>query len=109
MEFFGAFMGMLFMLMGAHSIVDFSLQTNWMAQNKARSSGPMWFYVLSAHALQHGLAVYLITQDLFVGVAEIIAHWLIDFGKCEKLYGMHMDQFLHTLCKVVWVLVVALS
>ena len=29
-------------------------------------------------------------------------HWFIDFGKCEKLYGMHVDQTMHLVCKVLW-------
>ena len=35
-------------------------------------------------------------------VAESVAHWLIDHGKCQKLYGIHLDQGLHVLCKVAW-------
>ena len=29
-------------------------------------------------------------------------HWLIDFGKCEKWFGIHVDQGLHVACKVLW-------
>lgn len=107
---------MLFLLVAAHALVDFSLQTEWMARAKNRRVGPpaaydprlhgpvevIWPYVLGAHALQHGLAVYLITGRLGFGLAEAAAHALIDLGKCERLYDVHVDQLLHLTCKVVW-------
>jgi hypothetical protein len=35
-------------------------------------------------------------------MAETVLHWLIDFGKCEKWYSIHVDQGLHLLCKALW-------
>jgi hypothetical protein len=32
-----------------------------------------------------------------------VIHWFIDYGKCAKLYGPHLDQTLHVLCKAAWV------
>jgi hypothetical protein len=40
-----------------------------------------------------------------LGVCEFFAHWVIDFFKCENAYTPHMDQFLHAMCKVAWVLI----
>ena len=108
---------LLFALLAGHALVDFSLQTEWMARAKSRHAGPpaaydpklhgpvqaIWPYVLSAHALQHGLAVYLVTGQLVLGLAETVAHALIDFAKCERLYGIHTDQALHVACKVLWI------
>ena len=56
--------------------------------------GPMqkcWFYYLSGHALTHGIAVYTTTGDVYLGIVETIAHFIIDFGKCERFYGIHID------------------
>lgn len=104
-----------FAMLCAHALVDFSLQTEWIAKNKNRNAvpvgyvaalhGPMqlvWPHVLTAHALMHGGAVWLATGSTLMGVCETVAHWLIDFCKCEKLYGIHMDQALHVGCKLLW-------
>lgn len=104
-----------FRLLCGHGLSDFSLQTEWMARNKNRHNTPagydpalhgpqqtIWPYVLSAHALIHGLAVYLATGVVLLGIAETVAHWLIDFGKCERWYGVHVDQGAHLLCKAGW-------
>ncbi|MCI0354597.1 MAG: NAD(P)H-dependent oxidoreductase, partial [Acidobacteria bacterium] len=58
--------------------------------------------VLSAHAFIHGGAVAFVTQNLGLGLAETAAHWVIDYGKGERWYGFHTDQFLHILCKMAW-------
>lgn len=103
----------LFLLLCGHALADFCLQSEWVATNKNRHAvpkgydparhGPMqrvWPYVLTAHALTHGLMVYLVTGSALFGALETAAHWLIDFGKCERWYGIHKDQWLHIACKV---------
>jgi hypothetical protein len=35
-------------------------------------------------------------------MGETVAHFLIDAGKCENLYNIHVDQALHALCKIAW-------
>lgn len=105
----------IFKLLVGHAIADFALQTDWIAKNKNRHAipagynpalhGPMqsvWPYVLSAHALIHGGAVYFATGSVMLGVLETASHWLIDFGKCERWYGIHTDQFAHIGLKFVW-------
>jgi hypothetical protein len=34
-----------------------------------------------------------------------MVHSLIDFLKCRHRYGLAMDQCLHLLCKVLWVVI----
>ena len=105
----------LFKLLCGHAVADFCLQSDFIAKNKNRHNLPMgydpklhgpiqkvWFHVLTAHALTHGLAVYLATGNIFFGILETIAHCVIDFGKCEKWFGIHVDQALHILCKLLW-------
>ena len=107
----------LFFLLAGHALMDFSLQTDTIAVCKCRRANHMiqqavpWYYWLTAHALLHGAAVGLVVAmgypgnwNLIVGfgLAETLIHWVIDYGKCEKLYNIHIDQGLHILCKLVW-------
>jgi hypothetical protein len=103
----------LFLLIAGHALADFPLQGDTMAVEKNRhtngKTGVPWFYWLTAHALIHGLSVALITGRVELGIAEAFAHWLIDFSKCEKWIGIHTDQALHLVCKVLWVYLLWLS
>lgn len=102
------------LLMG-HALCDFSLQSDSMAKGKNRNK-PVdmsvvppnqkyqvtWYYWLSSHALIHGMAVWLITGNIYFGIGETLAHWAIDFGKCESWYGIRADQSAHIACKALW-------
>ena len=100
----------IFLLLCGHALADFALQSDWMAKNKNRNNPstyippgqkytPTWFYVLGAHGLIHGLAVYLVTGSLLCGVIETIGHFTIDFAKCESWTDPHMDQLFHIIMK----------
>jgi len=67
-----------------------------------RTDQPCWMYWLSAHALIHGGAVALATGIWWLGVAETVWHWGIDFGKCDNVIDVHIDQALHLFCKMLW-------
>jgi hypothetical protein len=98
----------LFYLIAGHALVDFSLQSDTIAQNKNPKADTVlqkhvpWYYWLSSHALMHGGMVALITGSVWLGLAETIAHFLIDYFKCKGLYSIHIDQGLHFLCKIIW-------
>jgi hypothetical protein len=103
----GPFAKVMFLLVASHVLGDFSLQTDTMAMGKDRHHDPAlhgvdWWYWLTSHALIQGLGVAIVTQSVWLGMAETVAHWLIDFGKVEKRYGIHVDQALHIVCKFVW-------
>ena len=102
------------LLMG-HALADFALQSDVMARGKNRnrkpdlssippgqSLMPVWPYWLTAHALIHGMAVWLITGNIIWGIGETAAHWVIDFAKCENLLTVNEDQGLHVLFKFIW-------
>ena len=102
-----------FQLLIGHAAADFWMQSDALAQMKNRNRPNtrvppgqkpqvMWPYALTAHALLHGGVVWAITGSVWLGVAETVAHWLIDFGKCENWYGIHADQTAHVVCKVMW-------
>lgn len=102
----------LWWLVVGHALADFVLQSDTMAKGKNRHRRtdpppgaryqPTWGYWLTAHALIHGGVVAVVTGSVGLGLAEAVAHWLIDFGKCENWYGIHADQGAHGLCKLVW-------
>lgn len=102
----------LFLLLAGHALADFALQSTEMAKGKNRHNittpppgqkyVPCWPYWLSAHAIIHGLAVYLVTDSLTFGLIETAAHWIIDFIKCEGKTTPHEDQALHLACKIIY-------
>jgi hypothetical protein len=107
---------LLFQLLIGHAVGDFVLQPSPMSSGKNRNnrlqeqygeSFPPWYYWLSAHALTHAGLVYVITGSALCAVLEAASHWLIDFGKCEKGYSLHVDQCLHMLFKVLYCVLLA--
>lgn len=105
---------MFFSLMIGHALADFPLQGEAIAKGKNRHAPPhgvppgqkpvaLWFHYLTAHTLIHAGFVWLITGWVWLGVAELVAHWLIDFAKCENWTNPHEDQAAHIICKIAWV------
>jgi hypothetical protein len=102
---------LFFWLLVGHSIADYSLQTDWLEKHKQRSAwahlpAPQrinWVFPLTAHASIHAGAVAFATGSIALGLAELAAHWLIDFAKGEGRFGFALDQSLHILCKLAWV------
>ncbi len=96
----------LFLLIVAHAIADYPLQTDFVALRKSRHNNlpaVPWYYVLSSHALTHAAGVYLVTGSVLLAALESVAHWFIDLAKCESLTNIHVDQALHVACKAAWV------
>lgn len=92
------------LLIGLHFVGDFPFQNTFMALNKVRS-GPNrapWWYVLTAHASIHGLFVGVATGYVWLGLAEVVAHWLSDLAKGEGWIGFKTDQIIHVTCKLLW-------
>ena len=105
---------MFLQLIMGHALADFALQNSDMARLKNRHNKPTnvppgqkvipcWYYFLTSHALIHGGVVWAITGYWYLAIAEIVAHWLIDFVKCENRLNPHTDQLLHIICKIIWV------
>lgn len=90
----------------SHAWCDYTLQSDSMAKGKChRSGGQIWPYWLGAHAATHATGVWYFTGSVWMGLAEFVLHWLIDFLKCENVTNIHQDQLLHVICKVVYVLI----
>ena len=109
---------LLFLLVCGHYLVDFSIQNEFVARNKnpgaksgifgrsANKELKIWAHCMTAHSFHHGLAVYLITQSLLLGVLETLTHWITDYCKCRNFYNFHADQFIHLGFKLVWFLII---
>lgn len=90
-----------------HCLGDFALQSDRMAREKCPGCGETlgWGWWLFGHAGVHGFLVALVTGLPLLGLAEWIAHGLIDLAKCRHLTGMAQDQGLHLFCKLIWAFV----
>jgi hypothetical protein len=104
---------LLFLLVAGHALCDFALQSDTMSREKKRGSPtPLqkavpWYWWLGAHSLIHGLSVWVVLRSLPLALAETVAHFVIDFGKCEGKYGLGTDQALHLTCKMIWLKAIA--
>ena len=113
---FMAGLQVLFALIIAHVLFDYPLQGDFLAKFKNRNykaegetTPLLWVHCLTAHSLMHAGAVWAITGSFMIGIAELVLHWIIDFVKCEGITNIHTDQLLHILCRVGYVIAIALS
>ena len=104
---------MFFLLLIAHCLTDFPLQGDFLAvaKNKyLRTPGVPWWIAMAAHCLISAGGVYLVTSSLSLGLAEFGLHWWTDQSKNVGAFGageraFTIDQALHVVSKVAWVLI----
>jgi hypothetical protein len=102
---------LLFWMLVGHALADYPLQGDFLAKgknHKAPLPGVSWWVCLLAHAFIHAGAVALITRSTALGWCELVMHLVIDFGKCDGVFGFKVDQALHVVCKIAWALIVVL-
>lgn len=98
---------LLFFLCGAHAVCDYPLQGDFLSRGKNHRNpiaGVPWYQCLLAHALIHGTAVAALTGVPALGLLECFWHTLIDYQKCAGRLSFNVDQALHILCKLLWLL-----
>ena len=97
---------LLILLVLAHFVCDFVLQSDRMAVEKipGRDDTLHWGWWLGSHAATHGLAVALLTGVPLLGLMETLLHAIIDWLKIRSRFTLVLDQSLHLLCKLIWVL-----
>lgn len=99
-----------FALVSAHFALDYPLQGDTTAREKnPNSTTPLqahvpWFYWMTAHAIMHAAAVALITGSALFTAIEFIAHFALDYAKCQGWISIHVDQVGHLATKggFVW-------
>jgi hypothetical protein len=96
--------GVVYLLFFGHFLGDFPLQNEYMALGKDfnNPSNEHPWGLLIAHCAIHGGIVGVITGYVWLGVAEVVAHFAIDSLKISRKTGFYADQILHLLCKMVW-------
>jgi hypothetical protein len=101
---------LLVVLIFGHFVADYPLQGDKMAVEKCPGSDVTinWKWWLTAHTATHGFMVAILTGIPLLGLAEMAAHFCIDFGKCRIGYPLLVDQALHCFCKVLWVIFIML-
>jgi len=100
------------LLLFGHALADYPLQGDFLAKAKNRTApipGFPWWHALGAHSVIHGGFVGVITGNWWLGLAEVVAHFLIDDAKCRGRIGINTDQALHVAFKALWVFIVAVS
>ena len=102
----------LFALLIAHALFDYPLQGDFLSRNKNRhykdennNVKGLWIHCLTSHSILHAGSVWLITGSFVIGIMEFALHWVIDFLKCEAITNFHTDQFLHVLCRILYVII----
>ncbi|MDF1826262.1 MAG: DUF3307 domain-containing protein [Verrucomicrobiales bacterium] len=117
----GSAFALLFALVIGHSFADFPLQGDFLSRGKNRNgkapqladgkANPkdLWIYLMTAHCLIHAGFVWIITGSLVFALAEFVLHWIIDALKCEGRTSFAMDQWLHVLTKVGFVVIIFMS
>ena len=64
-----------------------------------------WFYWMSAHALIHGGVIALVFPEFwYLGLIEVIIHFIIDFMKCQNKLNPHQDQLLHFVFRIMYLI-----
>lgn len=94
-----------FALLIGHAVCDYPLQGDFLAQAKNRHitvQGIDWRWCMAMHSLIHAGAVWLITGLWYLGLAELVCHFLIDCLKCDGVTDFSTDQTLHIACKLLW-------
>lgn len=89
----------------AHALCDYPLQGDFLAKAKNMTApipGVPWWCAMGAHCAIHAGAVAWLTGSWWLGGAEFVSHWMIDFLKCTGKIGFATDQACHLLFKVAW-------
>ena len=100
-----AYLTLVALLIFAHNLADYPLQSDFLAQGKNRNTDLgkiFWPHCLAAHSIIHGGFVGVLTGSLWLGITESFIHAATDFAKCEGKISMRTDQTIHYGCKLLW-------
>ena len=99
----------LLKLIAGHFLCDYPLQGDFIGKfknrNISRDFGIPWWHLMTAHAMIHAGMIAIITNRIDLSIIEFLIHFITDCLKCEKWIDIHVDQFIHILCKIGYWLV----
>jgi hypothetical protein len=100
------------LLLVGHALADYPLQGNWLSRAKNHRLQPIpgeviWPHALASHAMIHAWFVYAVTGSSVLALCELVAHSVIDWLKCDGRIDYNVDQGLHVVCKLAWVVCLA--
>lgn len=99
---------MLAYLIAAHAVCEYPLQGDFLSKAKNRLVPEAWWPLhLAYHALIHAVAVYIITGVFWFLIAEFALHAATDYSKNRRYITFNQDQFIHIVCKVGYVAILA--
>ena len=102
----GIMIGNIFKLCFAHALGDMALQTSFMATHKKRKNNKEWYMVLFGHAIMNGGCMWIVTGNEIIGIVETIFHFLIDLCKSEGYFNNKIDQLLHFVCIIMYLILI---
>jgi hypothetical protein len=99
------FLIIMFWLLVAHVLADYSLQSPEMGKYKNKRNIPtppdskakpvsVWVAYMTAHALTHAGLVALVV-GVPLGFVLGVCHWIQDYLKCKYQYSPNLDQIIH--------------
>lgn len=98
----------LFLLLSGHFLCDYPLQGDFIGKFKnrhvPRDFGIGWWHLMTAHSFIHGGSVLLVTGRIELAIIETVLHFIIDCLKCEGYTDINVDQLLHVICKISYVI-----
>ena len=92
------------------AVTDVALQTEWMSYGKCCTSPVVvteipWYFPMGAHSMVNGCGVWLVTGNAYLGLAESILHFIIDYCKCKFIIGVNLDILFHIICRVIYAVI----
>lgn len=114
---FDGIMTTAFLLFFGHAMADYPFQNRFMAIGKNPNNkdpecnsecSRKWYHKMIAHCLIHGGMVMLVTGMWQLAYLEFALHFIIDINKCNKRINANVDQGLHILCKIMYVVILVL-
>ncbi len=105
---FNQIMILLFTLLGGHFFLDYAGQGQFLSEAKNPTKalpGVPWTLSMFSHSMTHGAFVAYITQIWWLGLIELVSHFIIDTAKCTTKYiSFTLDQMTHVAFKIAYLL-----
>lgn len=106
-----AFFQVFFILVFVHLLMDYPLQSDFVAKGKNHLKpfdGVNPYLLLASHSFMQAMGVYLVTLNPFFAFIEFVIHGYIDYLKSDMQISFTTDQMLHIGLKVIFAILFVL-